>query len=136
VNLLADEGVDRPIVERLRQDGHDVLYIAEMDPGISDEVVLAEANEQGALLVTADKDFGELVFRQRRVSNGVVLLRLAGISLERRSEIVSAVLREHAAVLVQAFSVISPGTVRIRHKQGNVSGDDKIPPVTPDASPI
>jgi Domain of unknown function (DUF5615) len=46
MNLLADESVDRRIVERLRQDGHDVTYVAEMDPGISDETVLQRANEQ------------------------------------------------------------------------------------------
>ncbi len=38
MNLLADESVDRPIVERLRQDEHDVLYVAEMKPGLDDDV--------------------------------------------------------------------------------------------------
>jgi hypothetical protein len=41
VNLLADEGVERQIVERLRQEGHDVWYIAEIKPGIDDDVILA-----------------------------------------------------------------------------------------------
>jgi len=63
VNFLADEGVDRQIVDRLRQDGHVVLYVAEMERGISDDVVLDLANREGALLLTADKDFGEMVFR-------------------------------------------------------------------------
>jgi len=64
VNLLADEGVDRQIVARLRRDGHNVRYVAEMSPGIPDEAVLDAANRGEALLLTADKDFGELVFRQ------------------------------------------------------------------------
>ena len=63
MNLLADEGVERQIVERLRQQGHFVLYIAEMEPGLPDDVVLERANEVTALLVATDKDFGELVFR-------------------------------------------------------------------------
>ena len=67
MNFLADESVDRPIVDSLRQRGHDVLYVAEMEPGISDDAVLDLANQEGALLLTADKDFGELVFRQRRI---------------------------------------------------------------------
>ncbi len=46
MNILADESVDQPIVNRLREDGHTVLYVAEMDPGISDEVVLHEANSR------------------------------------------------------------------------------------------
>lgn len=55
MNFLADESVDRQIVERLRQDGHLVWYVAEMEPGISDDIVLASANQEAALLLTADK---------------------------------------------------------------------------------
>ncbi len=81
MNLLADEGVERQVVERLRLDGHTVLYIAEMEPSITDDLVLERANAITALLLTADKDFGELVFRELRLSSGgVVLLRLAGLS--------------------------------------------------------
>lgn len=61
MNLLADESVDRQIVDRLRQDGHAVRYIAEMEPGVSDDTVLDLAYRESILLLTADKDFGELV---------------------------------------------------------------------------
>ncbi len=63
MNILADESVDRQIIERLRQDRHRVLYVAELDPGISDQAMLSLANQDMALLLTADKDFGEMVFR-------------------------------------------------------------------------
>jgi predicted nuclease of predicted toxin-antitoxin system len=63
VNLVADEGVDRAVVDRLRQDGHDVVYVAELFPSVGDEEVLRRANAGSAVLLTADKDFGELVFR-------------------------------------------------------------------------
>lgn len=56
MNFLADEGVDFPVVQRLCSDGHEVLYVAEMAPGVSDETVLATANDKNALLLTADKD--------------------------------------------------------------------------------
>ena len=87
-----------------------------MEPGIPDDVVLNRANERSALLITADKDFGELVFRQELVNSGVVLLRLTGLSLETKAGIVAGVLRERDTELLQAFSVISPGMVRIRRK--------------------
>src|SRR5262245_61172078 len=64
--LLADESVDRMIVERLRADGHDTLYVAEMSPGITDDEILREASSRNALLLTEDKDFGELVYRLGR----------------------------------------------------------------------
>ena len=115
MNLLADESVDRQIVERLRQDGHEVLYVAEMEPGIADEIVLERANEKSASLVTTDKDFGELIFRDKRLTTGgVILIRLAGLSAERKAEIVSDAFREHAAEFLNQFSVISPGRIRIR----------------------
>jgi predicted nuclease of predicted toxin-antitoxin system len=64
VNVVADEGVDGPVVQRLRDDGHDVIYVAELSPGVTDDDVLRHANDRDALLLTADKDFGELVVRQ------------------------------------------------------------------------
>ncbi len=114
MNFLVDESVDQQVVQRLRQDGHDVLYVAEMKPGISDDDVLEAANQHGALLLTADKDFGELVFRLNRLSKGVVLLRLAGLSPEAKATVVSSTVREHGSELADAFSVLSPGMVRIR----------------------
>ena len=114
MNLVADEGVDRPVVERLRQDGHDVVYVAELAPSVADEEVLHQANTLSAVLLTADKDFGELVFRQGLVHSGVVLLRLAGLANATKAEIVAEVCRNRAAELLGAFSVVAPGQVRIR----------------------
>jgi predicted nuclease of predicted toxin-antitoxin system len=51
MNLLVDEGVDKQIVDRLREEGYSVIYIAEMAPGISDDIVLEMANKEGSLLL-------------------------------------------------------------------------------------
>lgn len=59
---MADESVDGPIVESLRINGHHVIYVAELDPGLDDEEVFRGANDSGAILVTADKDLGRLCF--------------------------------------------------------------------------
>lgn len=112
--LLADESVDRPIVERLRQDGHDTTYVAEFSPSISDDQVLQEANTRSALLLTEDKDFGELIYRLGRVHGGIILIRLAGLPAAAKADTVAKVLQDHAAELPGAFTVISPGAVRIR----------------------
>ena len=116
MNLLADESVDRPVVDRLRQDRHDVVYVAELAPSITDDEVLRDANTLGAVLVTADKDFGELVFRQGVIHSGVVLLRLAGLANATKAEIVAEVCRIRAQELIGSFTVISPGQVRIRQR--------------------
>ena len=47
MNFLVDESVDRQVVERLRQEGHEVLYVAEMEPGLRDDDVLEAANLRG-----------------------------------------------------------------------------------------
>ena len=117
MDFVADEGVDRHIVERLRHEGHNVAYVAEMDPGIEDEAVLEQAAAAGAVLVTADKDFGELVFRLGQASSGVLLVRLVGRSPEGKANIVAAVVEKYGDELTEAFSVLSASGVRIRHQQ-------------------
>ena len=114
MNFCADERGDQPIVEHLRAEGHQVLAVIELERSIPDAEVLRRANQEAALLLTADKDFGELVFRQRLLATGVVLLRLAGISPETKADIVATVIREHARELAGVFTVVSPGMVRIR----------------------
>ena len=114
MKFLADESVDRQIVDALREDDHAVLYVTEMDPGISDDEVLDKAEKGSAILITADKDFGELVFRQQRITKGVVLVRLAGLLPSKKAEIASTMIKKHLDAIQNAFSVISPNTIRIR----------------------
>ena len=116
MNLIADESVDGPIVERLRTDGHAVPYVAEMSPGITDDEVLDRAIADEAILVTGDKDFGELVFRLHRVAHGVILIRLQGLSALLKAAVVSEAIRLHGDDMLHAFTVISPGMVRVRRE--------------------
>jgi predicted nuclease of predicted toxin-antitoxin system len=116
VNFVADEGVDWEVVQALRGKQHTVVYVAELSPGQDDDAVLKQANESAAILITADKDFGELVFRQKRVHNGVVLLRLHGQSPQMKAETILAAVTDFGDQLTNSFSVILPGVVRIRHQ--------------------
>lgn len=114
MNLLADECVSAEVVARLRADGHAVEAAGDATPGAADDDVLARAAGSGRVLVTADKDFGELVYRLGRAHAGVVLLRLAGMPSADRAEIVAAVFRDRAADLPGSFTVVEPDTVRVR----------------------
>ena len=114
MKFVADEGIDAPIVTFLRQKKHQVWYIAEMSPGISDETVLALTNREEAIIITADKDFGDLVFRQRQAAYGVILLRLHGLLLEKKAELVLSVIQQHETELKGAFTVITSEKIRIR----------------------
>ncbi|MGY0573825.1 DUF5615 family PIN-like protein [Bradyrhizobium sp. RDM12] len=68
---LADECVTVSLVRELRGAGHDVLYIAEFAASLSDMELIALASREGRLLLTADKDFGELVFRRGQAVPGL-----------------------------------------------------------------
>jgi len=114
VKLLADENVDLAIVEQLRKNGHTVGYVAEMSPGISDAEVLTCATNQESILLTVDKDFGELVFRQKFLSEGVILVRLEGLPTEEKVSIVAQAITEHKMELPKNFTVISQNSIRIR----------------------
>jgi predicted nuclease of predicted toxin-antitoxin system len=63
VNFVADECCDSLLVAGLRGEGHDVLYVREFAPGSDDDVVLQLSAAQQRILLTEDKDFGELVIR-------------------------------------------------------------------------
>lgn len=67
MTFLADENIDTQVVRTLRESGYDIEYIAEFQPGIHDGSVMDKANRDGRILITADKDFGELVFRQKKI---------------------------------------------------------------------
>jgi predicted nuclease of predicted toxin-antitoxin system len=114
LKLVADESVDLPIVERLRADAHHVLYITDQYAGIDDDAVLGLANSSQSLLITQDKDFGELVFRRQLAHHGVILVRLLGLNPQLKADRVSEVLQEDAEAFEGAFTVISPGLLRVR----------------------
>ena len=61
MRFLADENVSRQVVERLRADGHDVIAVTQSGQGVSDKHVVEMANAEGRILITEDRDFGELV---------------------------------------------------------------------------
>lgn len=114
MKLVADENVDRGIVERLRLDGHQVDWIAESSSSIPDEEVLRRATVGGAVLVTEDKDFGELVFRRGLAHSGVLLVRLDGQANAAKAEVVSQAIRDNSAELPGAFAVLSADLLRLR----------------------
>lgn len=114
MQFVADESIDCQIVQRLRQDGFAVYSIAEESPSIADPKVLATANRRKSILITADKDFGELVFRLQKTHEGVVLVRLPGVKPWDKAEIVASVVATYDKKLSKVFTVVTYSSVRIR----------------------
>jgi predicted nuclease of predicted toxin-antitoxin system len=124
LKIVVDESVEGRVVARLRADGHEVIYVAELHPGITDEEVLHLAEAQGNLLLTADKDFGDLTYLQQKSTVGIVLARLHGLSTEQKARIIAGVLRQHSEQLLDAFTVVSASSIRIRSQHGGFGRDD------------
>jgi predicted nuclease of predicted toxin-antitoxin system len=114
MNFLADEGVDRSVVDGLRKLSHDVYFVVDEVRSLDDEILLQLAVNEQRILITRDKDFGELVFRLGQIHTGVILKRLDGLDTTERAEMVCKLIQQYIDKLPKAFSVIQRGIIRIR----------------------
>jgi predicted nuclease of predicted toxin-antitoxin system len=117
MRFLADENVSRLVIERLRAAGHDVISISETRAGAPDKDVLGVANAEDCILITEDRDFGELVIRQRLAVRGVILLELDRLSNRAEADAVAEVVSTHADKLLDNLIVLEPSRIRIRPLQ-------------------
>jgi predicted nuclease of predicted toxin-antitoxin system len=114
VEFVADESCDFAVVRALRANGHQVIAIAEVSPRIPDEQVLRLASAEGRVLVTEDKDFGELVYAQKQVMSGVVLLRFPGDARTTMAQATVDAVKAIGTNLSNRFTVVEPGRIRSR----------------------
>ncbi len=111
--FLADENVPGDAVEAARKAGLDVAWIKELSPSADDDAVLAKSLSDGRVLVTFDKDFGEMAFRQGKTATcGVVLLRPRLRSPDYLARFTVAVLGQ-AVTWEGNFSVAREGKLRM-----------------------
>jgi len=113
MRFLADESCDFTFVHVLRAAGHDVMAVAETAPGTSDDKVIALARDKRRILITEDKDFGQLVFAAAASTCGVIYVRYP---MRARSTLGVDLLRlvgERGETLTGAFAVVEPGRIRI-----------------------
>lgn len=114
MRVLANENVSSTVIWGLRAAGHDVLAVKESLPGADDETVLERAQTEERVVITHDKDFGELAYRVRLPSGcGIVLLRMSGRDPETDNGRVLAALKGRTD-WVGHFSVVTDDRVRMR----------------------
>ena len=114
MRLCANENVPGDCVAALRGRGHDVLWIREAARGVSDETVLAKAQAEARLLLTFDKDFGELVYRRGKAAScGIVLFRLRKPSPDFIARRVVQIL-ESTAQWEGHYAVVDEHSIRLR----------------------
>jgi predicted nuclease of predicted toxin-antitoxin system len=114
VYWLADECVSAPLVAFLRGLGHDVLYVAQSASGLRDTDVIELASIEKRLLLTEDKDFGDLVFRRERKVPGVVLMRIGSENSELKTMQLAAAIERYGEGRLGRYVVIKEGRFRVR----------------------
>lgn len=125
MKFLADENFPRPARAALRRAGWDVFSIAESCPGISDDEVIAVCADQRRLLLTFDKDFGELVFRRGlSAASGVVLFRITPESPDDAAALALALI-ESQPDLAGTFCVVTRDRIRVRRMGPDRPSEDQ-----------
>ena len=122
MRFLADESCDAAIVGALRSAGHDVNAIVELSRGATDRVVLERALADRRVLITRDKDSGELVFAAGARASGVLLIRYPPSARSGLPHAVLDVVAAREGELLGSFVVIAPSGVRLTLARGSVGG--------------
>jgi len=116
--FLADESCDFGIVRALRADGYQGTAVSEAAPGADDNVVIDLGNREKSILITEDKDFGQLGYASGHESIGILLVRYPFFSRKKLFKDIVQLVRQRGDELVGAFTVLQPGRVRIGRMPG------------------
>jgi predicted nuclease of predicted toxin-antitoxin system len=118
MRFLADESCDFITVRDLREAGHDVLAVSEIAPRAEDSEVIELALKEKRILLTEDKDFGQLVYAHGQKTLGVIFLRFPFSARQQISREVSNLVKQKGEGLTGCFVTIQPGRIRISHIPG------------------
>ena len=116
MRFLVDECTGPAVAQWLRLQNHDVISVYDEIRGADDKEVIKKASEQNRILITNDKDFGELVFREKKQHKGVVLLRLEDEGAANQIAVLKQLLEKYESFLPGDFIVVTETTVRITGK--------------------
>jgi len=114
VRFCVDESTGKAVANYLRDQGYDVWSVIESAPGIDDSEILQKSHSEHRILVTNDKDFGELVFRHKMPVAGVILLRLLEETPANKVRVVEAVLDRWGTDLKGFYITATESIIRRR----------------------
>jgi len=107
IKFLADVNIEKAIVECLQNHGFDVKWIPDYNCEMNDADLLAMANHEKRILVTNDKDFGELVFLRKQNAFGIILLRVKGQNMGEKMALLEKLILNHKKKIPNHFILIS-----------------------------
>jgi predicted nuclease of predicted toxin-antitoxin system len=112
MRFLIDECTGPAVAAWLAQQGHDVYSVYDQLSGASDDALLEKAFREDWILITNDRDFGELIFREGRPHRGVVFLRLEDERAANKIYVLGQLLASHASHLANQFVVVTETQLR------------------------
>ena len=110
--FLVDECTGPAVAHWLEQQGHDVFSVYDQARGIDDDKVMEIAQDEGRILITNDRGFGEKCFRERRPHHGVVFLRLANERSANKIRVLDQLISLHGDAIADHFVVVTETRVR------------------------
>ncbi len=116
MRFLIDECTGSKVANWLRDENHEVFSVFDEARGISDDEVLIKASDENWILITNDKDFGEMIFRERRIHHGIVFLRLDDERAINKIKVLEQLLKNYAEKLSEQFVTVTETKVRIAGK--------------------
>jgi predicted nuclease of predicted toxin-antitoxin system len=114
MKFLVDQCCEKSVTITLREAEYDVVSVDESMPGCPDAEILERAYKDGRIVITEDKDFGEMLFRLHRRSMGIMLLRFRADERHLRNSRLLDVLKNKETLLAGNFIVITRDKTRIR----------------------
>src|SRR5687767_15073304 len=112
MRFLADESCDFSVVRALRSAKHDVVAIAEVSPRADDDDVRERSVSDERILITEDKDFGQLVYASMRRTGGVIFIRFPARARRNLAVAVLDVVRQRGERLIGTFTFVQPRRVK------------------------
>ena len=117
LKFALDVGVGNKVGQYLMNEGYDALLIASINPNMADFEILAIAENEKRMVVTMDKDFGELVYHSGKAHAGVLLLRLEDATGDEKVEVMQFIMDNFKDQLENKFCVFKNGQLRIRSEK-------------------
>ena len=122
--IIVDVGVGRIIEEWLSHQGIDVMAIGKINPEMTDASIVKLANTENAIIITMDKDFGELVYKDFSFHSGILLLRLEDAVAEEKLSVIQNIFPAHLDEIKNNFCVYQNGKLRIRNNSNDGNSSD------------
>jgi len=114
IKFIADVNVEKSIVDYLKYEGFDIMWIPDYNCMMKDEELLRLANKERRVLITNDKDFGNLVFFKNLISSGIILFHAKEHNVEWKEKILKKVIDDFGEKVCSSFIVIGKDKVRIK----------------------